>query len=288
MQSEKCALNEHQQCLLSMLRDLDEVCAKHKIAYQLFAGTALGAVRHQGFISWDDDLDIIMLRRNYERFFQVASAELDTQKYYVQTEFGEHWPMQFSKLRLNGTTCIERYHVRDPAMHQGVYIDIFPCDNLADNPVIRKLQFAVSKVVIAKSLYARGYETSSTAKKLFLQICRLLPQKPFWRFCIREKDAGSHMVHSFFGCGTRYEKNIFPRAWMEESVALPFEGYQFPVSAHWDALLTRLYGDYHRLPPENERECKVHAAILDLHHSYETHLSEQRTMKIDTYTRSIR
>ena len=288
MQNRKCALNEHQQCLLLMLQDLDAVCAKYGISYQLFAGTALGAVRHQGFIPWDDDLDIIMQREEYERFFRVAPLELDPQKYYVQEEYGPHWPMQFSKLRLNGTTCIERCHVRDPEMHQGVYIDIFPCDNLADNPFIRKLQFAVSKVVIAKSLYARGYETPSCAKKIFLQLCRLLPKKPLWRFCIRRKDNGSQMVHSFFGCGTKYEKNIFPRVWMEESQNVLFEGQEFPISAHWEELLTKLYGDYRTLPPESERDCKVHAAILDLYHSYETHLAEQQAMKIETYTRSIR
>lgn len=288
MVEEKHSRNAHQDLLLSMLKDFDRVCREHDIAYTLFSGTALGAVRHHGFIPWDDDVDVIMLREDYERFFAVASQVFDPEKYYVQQEYTAHWPMHFSKLRRNGTTCIEKYHVRDPEMHQGVYIDIFPCDHLAEHPVMRRIQFAASKVVIAKSLYARGYETDSTLKKCFLQVCRVLPRKPFWNLCVRKKDRTSRYVHSFFGCGTKFEKNIFPRSWFTERIMLPFEDGVFPVSAHYDALLTRLYGDYMTLPKPEERKSKEHVAILDLEHPYTAHLEEQRTMKIDTYTRSIR
>ena len=287
-EEQKHVPNAHQALLLSMLKDFDRVCREYQIPYTLFSGTALGAVRHRGFIPWDDDIDVMMLRRDYERFFFEAAGAFDPEKYYVQQEYTDHWPMHFSKLRRNGTTCIEKYHVRDEKMHQGVYIDIFPCDNLSDNPLVCRLQFAASKVVIAKSLYARGYETDSKLKKCFLQICRPLPRKPFWRLCVRRQDTDSAYVHSFFGCGTKVEKNIFPRSWFTERVPRPFEDGMFPVSAHYDALLTKLYGDYMTLPKPEQRKSKEHAAILDLEHPYTEHLEEQRTMKIDTYTRSIR
>lgn len=280
--------NSHQEMLLSMLKDLDFVCRKNNIHYMLFSGTALGAVRHHGFIPWDDDIDIIMLRQDYERFFSVAAKDFDSERYYVQREYGPHWPMQFSKLRVNGTTCMEKYHPKDLETHQGVYIDIFPCDNLANNTLIKRLQFLASKIVIAKALYARGYETSSLLKKLFLQFCRPIPRKPVWKFCVREKDTNSDMVHSFFGCGSKYEKNTFPRKWFEEAVDMPFEDGVFPVSAYYDALLSKLYGDYHKLPSIEERKCKEHAAILDLKRPYTEHLEEQQAMHIGTLTRSIR
>lgn len=116
----------HQELLLEMLKDFDAVCRRHHISYQLFAGTALGAVRHHGFIPWDDDIDVILIRSEYQRFFDEAAGDFDPEIYYVQQEHGAHWPMPFSKLRRNNTTCIEKYHSRDPQMHQGVYIDIFP------------------------------------------------------------------------------------------------------------------------------------------------------------------
>lgn len=178
IQEYKSELNELQKTQLSMLRDFDAVCRKNNIPYQLFSGTALGAVRHHGFIPWDDDIDVVMLRENYERFFDTAAKDFDSQKYYVQREFTEHWPMFFSKLRLNGTTYIEKYHSHDAEIHQGVYIDIFPCDNLSNNRFVQKLQYIASKFVIAKSLYTRGYETDSKIKKAscsFASSCRLNP-----------------------------------------------------------------------------------------------------------------
>lgn len=281
-------MTDHQAMMLEMLKDFDAVCRKHDIKYQLFAGTALGAVRHGGFIPWDDDVDVILLRSEYERFFEEASADLDLEKYYVQREFGEHWPMQFSKLRRNNTACIEKYHPKDKQVHQGVYIDIFPCDNLSDNRIIRYLQFAASKVVIAKSLYARGYETNNIVKKAFMQLCRPIPTAILHKLCIREKDASSKMVHSFFAAARRYGKNIYPREWITESIQLSFEDGIFPVSKYYDQLLTTLYDDYNIPPRPEERICKTHACILDLHNSYERYIEAQNDMEFETLSRSIR
>lgn len=288
IQEYKSEINELQKIQLSMLKDFDAVCQKHRISYQLFSGTALGAVRHKGFIPWDDDIDVVMLREDYERFFDSASKELDSNKYYVQREFSEHWPMFFSKLRLNGTTYIEKYHSHDARIHQGIYIDIFPCDNLSDNRLMQKLQYIASKIVIAKSLYARGYETNSTVKKCFMQFCRILPTEPFKRLCIRRNDSSSLKVHTFFGGGKKFERSIFFREWFEQSVKMRFENSEFPVSAHYDEMLRVMYGDYMIMPTLEQRVCKRHAAIVDINKPYTFHLEEQRNMKIEKYTESIR
>lgn len=288
IQEYKSEINELQKIQLSMLKDFDAVCQKHRISYQLFSGTALGAVRHKGFIPWDDDIDVVMLREDYERFFDSASKELDSNKYYVQREFSEHWPMFFSKLRLNGTTYIEKYHSHDARIHQGIYIDIFPCDNLSDSRLMQKLQYIASKIVIAKSLYARGYETNSTVKKCFMQFCRILPTEPFKRLCIRRNDSSSLKVHTFFGGGKKFERSIFLREWFEQSVKMRFEDSEFPVSAHYDEMLRVMYGDYMVMPTLEQRVCKRHAAIVDINKPYTFHLEEQRNMKIEKYTESIR
>lgn len=288
IQEYKSEINELQKIQLSMLKDFDAVCQKHRISYQLFSGTALGAVRHKGFIPWDDDIDVVMLREDYERFFDSASKELDSNKYYVQREFSEHWPMFFSKLRLNGTTYIEKYHSHDARIHQGIYIDIFPCDNLSDSRLMQKLQYIASKIVIAKSLYARGYETNSTVKKCFMQFCRILPTEPFKRLCIRRNDSSSLKVHTFFGGGKKFERSIFFREWFEQSVKMRFEDSEFPVSAHYDEMLRVMYGDYMVMPTLEQRVCKRHAAIVDINKPYTFHLEEQKNMKIEKYTESIR
>ena len=281
-------MTEHQKIMLEMLREIDRICRKHDIPYQLFAGTALGAVRHGGFIPWDDDLDIIMLRKDYLRFLSLAERELNSDLYALQAEFTDHWPMFFSKLRRNNTTCFERFIPKDLQSHQGIYVDIFPCDNLSDNKILRLMQFLSSKIVIAKSLDQRGYRTDNPMKKLFLLLCRALPSEPFHRFTVSSAAADSEMVHCFFAAASKFRKSIFPRSWLEESTLLPFEDGTFPVSVYSDELLTSLYGDYHKLPAQQEIEAKIHAFFVDTERSYEHYLELQKTMELRGYSRSIR
>ena len=134
-------LKRHQAVLYEMLEVIDGICRKHGIRYMLFAGTVLGAVRHGDIIPWDDDLDVVMTRPEYDRFMEIAPKELDPEKYFLQKEFSEHWPMFFSKLRKNNTAFLERYIPKDLESHRGVYIDIFPCDNLLPGKLGGRLQF---------------------------------------------------------------------------------------------------------------------------------------------------
>jgi lipopolysaccharide cholinephosphotransferase len=280
-------LQAHQGVLLELLTEFDRICRANDIGYVLFAGSALGAVRHQGFIPWDDDLDVAMLRADYERFLQIAPCQLGG-KYYLQGEFSAHWPMFFSKLRKNGTACMERFIPRDEQMHQGIYLDIFPVDNLSDSGFMRKLQFAASKVVIAKGLSRRGYLTDSKAKKLFMAFCRAVPMAPLAKLARLDKKTQTQNVHTFFGAASRYEKNVFPRVWFAERAMVDFEGKSVPISAYADEMLTLIYGDYRTPPPEEERRCKVHGVIVDTQRSYEAYLQQQKEMKVMEFARSIR
>ena len=159
-------VEEHQEVLYELLIEFDRICRIHNIPYILYAGTAIGAVRHNGFIPWDDDADVLMLRKNYERFLELADQSL-SDKYFLQKEYSEHWPIGSTKLRKNNTTCLEKYHPDDIERHQGIYIDIFPCDNASDNFFIRKIQFFASRIIIAKDLSKRRYETDNIVKKVF-------------------------------------------------------------------------------------------------------------------------
>ncbi len=284
---ETAALQRHQSTMLGLLAALDSVCCDHDIPYVLFAGTLLGAVRHQGFIPWDDDLDVLMMREDYDRFLQFAEADLDPERFFLQKEFSEHWPMFFSKLRLNGTACIEKFHPKDPAQHQGIYIDIFPCDNALGNGLLRKLQFVASKVVIAKCLNRRGYDTDSRGKKLFMALCRALPLRLLWRFVTAGK-RDSEYVHTFFGASRRFERAVYRREWFAVSRRAPFADGEFPIPQNSDALLKTLYGDYMRIPDEAERSVKQHAILVDFEHSWETYAHYRDGIEFDVYTRSIR
>ena len=279
-------LQAQKAVLLELLQEFDRVCKKHNIPYIVFCGTALGAVRHKGFIPWDDDLDVSMLRADYEHFLKIAPGELQEQ-YYLQAEFSEHWPMNFSKLRKNNTTCLEKYHPKDSQHHQGIYIDIFPCDNAADTDRGRKWQFYASRVVVAKALFKRGYETDSRTKKLFGAVCALLPLKPFLRYAMGVNRKGSTYVHTFLACTSRYKKGTYLRTWFTEKVEMDFEGMKVPVSAHYDELLTTMYGDYMTLPSEEERKVKEHAILIDTERNYTEYAHYRDGMTWDVHSRNI-
>ncbi len=286
-EGERATLEEHQKALYFLLCEFDRVCRKLDIPYFLFAGTLLGAVRHKGFIPWDDDLDVLMCRRDYERFMKEAPAVLDRERFYLQEEFTQHWPMFFSKLRLNDTTCLEKYHPKDTQIHQGVYMDIFPCDNAFGSRMGRLVQFCCSKVVIAKSLYAEGYYTKSIKKKIIMQLCRALPRKPFHRVVKGPKKTGKY-VHCFLGGASKFSRSVFPAAMLEEKTALSFVDKEFSAPGQYDGILQVLYGDYMTLPPEDERKCKEHALLVDLTCGYEHYKTYRDGMEFETVTRSIR
>ncbi len=280
-------LQEHQAVLLELLEEFDRICKKHAIPYTLFAGSALGAVRHGGFIPWDDDLDVAMLREHYEHFLKVAAVETRPE-FCLQGEFSDSWPMHFSKLRKNHTTCLEKYHPKIQGIHQGIYMDIFPMDNAADYEPLRRIQYLAARVVHGKTMFRRGYETDSTLKKVFMQLCRLLPMKPFHDLALQRGKGTSRCVHAFFGGSIHYAKGIYPREWLCEVQPIAFESMTVSISRHYDALLRAMYGDYMTLPPEEDRKCKVHAILVDTEKNYTEYEGYRDGMTFDVYTRSIR
>ena len=280
-------LKAHQAALFEMLCDLDRVCRENGIRYQLFGGSLLGAVRHGGFIPWDDDIDVIFPREDYERFLAIAPEQLPRENYLVQKEYSCHWPMFFSKLRKNNTACIERYVAKDPQTHMGIYLDLFAWDSLSRNRLVQLLQFAASKVVIAKALDARGYLTDSTLKKIMLAVCRHVPVQRLRAF-VQHRGPSTGLAHTFFAASSRFSASVFPEAWLTETVEMEFCGKRFPCTAHSSRMLTRLYGDYMTQPPPEQRGCKVHGQIIDLEHSYREYAGIQKTMTVTEYSRSIR
>ena len=286
-QGNTATLSEHQAALRVLLRELDRVCKQLDIPYYLFAGTLLGAVRHRNLIPWDDDLDVVMLRWDYERFLKEAPELLDSSLFTLQAEGPPHWPMFFSKLRLNKTACLEPYHPKDPASHQGVYIDVFPCDNAYSGNLARRLQFYCSKVIIAKGLDARGYVTESKAKKLFMFMCRLLPRSPFHRVVRGPRKTGG-FGHSLLGGASKYSRSVYPADCFASETLLPLGDEYYPCPVGSVQLLEILYGDYMRIPPESERACKKHAILVDLTRDHTCYKERWDGMTFETVTRSIR
>ena len=158
----------------------DYFCAENKITYYLMGGSALGAIRHKGFIPWDDDFDVFMDNENYHKFCKAASNKLDTDLFYFQKENTKEWPLFFSKIRMNGTTMIEK-DVVGRAMHHGIYIDVMCLNKTVKSKAFRYVQYLAARILSATALSKNGYVTTSFVKRFLLMIVQVfscMPSRP--------------------------------------------------------------------------------------------------------------
>ena len=142
-------LKQLHSAILIIADEIDRICKKNSIAYTISSGTLLGAIRHKGFIPWDDDFDIEMLREDYDKFIQACKTDLDGSKFFLQTDETEKfYAFSFAKIQLNGTEILEEFSRNVPIQH-GVFVDIFPLDNFPNN---QKALFLIKYNYIIKNL----------------------------------------------------------------------------------------------------------------------------------------
>lgn len=237
---------------LAILEKFDQVCRKHNLTYFAFYGTLLGAVRHQGFIPWDDDIDIVMLRDQYEKFQAIAPQEF-SDPYFYQSSYNDNMLWTLSKIRDSRTTAIE---FTDPELNQGIFIDIFPLDDAPDgtpslNTVSRIQSLIWRSIVEPQALYERMQQ----GEKFILDqdiLLDLLTMDIRQRFKTLETFCLSHfgkseLVNFIAYIITNCSNQPFKREWFRKIEYLPFENIKIPVPAEYDKILTHLYGDYHQM-----------------------------------------
>lgn len=230
---------------LAMLLELDRVCRRLGVAYQLGAGTLLGAVRHGGFIPWDDDVDVVMLRADYRRFLREAPPLLDRSLFLQSWRSDPHFQEGFAKLRRHDSAFREQLR-QSSSHHHGIYIDIFPFDPV--HPGRRWWRALLSLVLAmrrAVNLLQRLDLVSPSSWMAIhgglMRLPALVPSRQV--VCLV---SGSLLWQ-------RLQVLARPVSEFEQTVQLSFEGVLFPVTAHHHQALTRLYGDYRRLPPPEAR-----------------------------------
>lgn len=260
-------LSELHHVILTIAKDFDDFCKKNDIKYYLMGGSALGAMRHKGFIPWDDDFDVFMDSKNYYKFISTAKRNLDTNKYYLQEEDTHEWPLFFSKIRMNNTTFIEK-DVADLPIHHGIYIDIMCLNNAFENKPLRYIQYISARMLSASVLSKRGYITESFTKKCLLKIASILVtdfvKRALLYFIRSQNSKNSKQVGHFFGRAP-FSKTTFDATYLSTPRYVDFEGVLLPVPNEVEKYLEIRYGaDWMKPPSQNVIDSyPSHAYITD-------------------------
>lgn len=254
----KATRQEVKQLELNMLLIFDEFCRTHGLVYYLAGGTLLGAVRHKGFIPWDDDIDVCMPRRDYMQFFQSFHSD---RRYQARSNILGNFDGAFGKI-VDKNTCIEHKYTEDNRSRQ-VWIDIFPVDGLPDDLAEVKRIYKVCDIYrrILRLADCRLGEGKTIFRKYSKYILKPMAQIFGKQHCINamEKIAARHpyeqcdyvgiVTNGLYGVGERMKKSEF-----ERSTMVTFEGYEFPAFSCWDSYLRGIYGNYMQLPPLESRK----------------------------------
>ena len=248
---------------LEALIQMDEVCRKNGLRYYLAYGTLLGAIRHKGFIPWDDDLDIAMPRKDYDIFLKHGQQWLGDQFFLQNYRTMPQCAGQISEVRVNGTLMKQKMSEKSE-IHHGVYIDVFPLDFVPQKPLTRSVEriilLALSTIAYAKM----GHKSSSN--RFFSAISQLLSLilpittvRTMWdKIATKHESKPTGFVAGkpgFYYLCTKKEDSI-PEQLYGTPIELEFEGKRFFAPEHPDAILEMIYGDYMFPPPEDQRELR--------------------------------
>lgn len=253
-------LRQVQLIQLEMLKEVDRICTLCGIHYNIIAGTLLGAVRHKGYIPWDDDADVAFLRDEYEKFRFACKTELDHSRFYFQDHrntTGYRWG--YGKLRRKGTVFL-REHQEHMPYEQGIFIDIFPLDSVSNNKAvrtwqnfhcycIRKTMWAPVGKIVSKSWFLKSWYRFLDA------IPANILYKHYNRYVLKQNKKKTKWVR-ILTFPTPNKEYGYLREWYENSEKILFEDEIFWSIKDYDAYLSFKFGNYMELPPIEMR--KVH------------------------------
>ena len=245
---------------LDLMMKLDEVCNKFGISYFIDSGTLLGAVRHKGFIPWDDDIDVIMLREDYDRFLKLPKDTFEA-PYFLQTERSDPNCLRpHAQIRNSATTAIVKKEGIDQPGNRGIFIDIFPLDRVSKFAVFRAIKLKTMRLYYTFITRAKfGSPGKSKLKNgvsivLYTLFHRISNEKMMRvyhnmaKHCLFPDDKVAKMTFYPLHSLRDLEKKRIPQSFFSDTVRLPFEGYLLPAPGKWDKILKIYYGNSYMKP----------------------------------------
>lgn len=270
------SVRDVQEKILETMKYIDNLCRANGIEYYIMGGTALGAIRHGGFIPWDDDLDIFMTPSEYEKFKKAFENE-NSEKYVLQEWKTTPKYLEYAKVRMNGTTFIEEQFKERTDMHHGIYVDIMILHKVPKSKLAQKITYYESKFVTLYGLSQRNWRPKTKGQVLVLKMLKILPcklmakmcYKRIYKFDSREKD----FKYCYWITPAKFKNGLFDKSFFSQPIDIPFEDTLLLGSAKIKEYLEYRYGDYMKLPSEEARKAAVHAMIYDTSKDYKEYLS---------------
>ncbi len=273
---EAISLDQLKKLEIDLLIEVDKICRNENLRYSLGGGTLLGAVRHKGFIPWDDDIDIMMPRPDYDAFISYCLSH--------KVNFGiKAWETDKTYVTLatqifNKDTILEEDNTPDGTTKIGVYIDIFPIDGLGDTykKAVKAFKSTKFKRELLVAAQWKRYLKSKThpwyyepIRFAFFLIGRMVNKQKLFKSILKVYSKIDFNSVKFAGAvgGSYREKEILPQEVFTDYIDLPFEGIKFKAIAQYDTYLSSIYGDYVQLPPEEKRVS---------HHTFQAYFKERK------------
>ncbi|MBO5007462.1 MAG: LicD family protein [Clostridia bacterium] len=268
---------ELQDKILEIAVYVDKFCEENNIEYCLMGGSALGAVRHEGFIPWDDDLDMFMTPDNYEKFVKLFNEKGDHEKFVVEP-FGEFDNMiTIGKVRAKNTTFIEPQLVEYKITHS-VYIDIFVLHVCPDNFFKRINQYVWSKYIVAKTQCTKDLTRYGFLLRTVLKVLKISPRLFLVKFALKQvykyRNEPSKYYCHFLGRAT-FKNGRYERKLIDSTKRVPFENYELCVPNRVEDYLAERFGDYMQIPSIDEIKRFQHASVWDTEKDYKDYLKKE-------------